>query len=359
MEPVYYGNNLSQMQELQYTQQYGAQLEDEGDDGIAPESDTGAEQWVEFSSTLEPPIAGSSSGITALTFDPTYELLWSGYDSGRVTATFFPGSAASTPQQELVQQAYQQRDGWASKYCSFQSFHDTAVLEVLPLPSRVLSLSHDTVRLHSRGGLPLCSFKPLAMCQAGGAVKGAISCGASFQPSGGLMRAASEVYLLVGTSAPSPTAAPPCPVFDLQRPGVGALLSFDTGGVSTTCVQACSAATAFLSLGGQDGKIRLLDPSLRSAAVHHTLEAHSGPVRCLSVLEDGSALLSCGFTARALNPYDPRSPVTVHHFSPLLLLSCSAPLYLTTLLLRIAYCVLCIVLYCIMCACPRSTTRTR
>ena len=71
--------------------------------------------------------------------------------------------------------------------------------------------------------------------------------------------------------------------------------------MSTCCVQACPSAASFLSLGGSHGKIRLLDPSLRSAAVQHTLEAHSGGGRCLSALEDGTALLSCGFTAIPIN----------------------------------------------------------
>jgi len=270
-----------------------------------------AEQWVEFSSSLEPPeVRGGCSGVTSLAFDPSCELLWSGYDSGRVTATFFPGSSVdSTPEQERNMLAYQRRDGWASKYCSFRAF-DSAVLEVLPLSSRVLALSRDSARIHSRGGLPYCSFKPLSL--AGGAGNSAISCGATFQPSGGLMRGVDENYLFLGTSSPTSDGALPCPVFDLQNPGVGPLVSIDTGGISTRCVEACPAAASFLYLGGADGKIRLVDPSLRSTTVQHTLDAHSGGVRSLSVTADGTALLSSGYTARPVNPYDPQSPVTVH-----------------------------------------------
>jgi WD40 repeat protein len=317
MEPMYYGGSAPQHQHQHQHQEYAQDYSHETEQ---PEEDA-VEQWVEFCCSLEPPEStrgssssgsgsGSTNGVSALAFDPAYELLWSGYDSGRVTATFFPGSSdVSTPEQEQIMQAYQQRDGWASKYCSFRAFHNSAVLEVLPLPNRILSVSCDSVRLHSRGGMPVCTFKPLSLVGDDGS--SSISCGATFQPSGGLMRGVDENYLLLGTSSSAPQGALPCPVFDLQNPDVGALISIDTGGVSTRCMQSCPAAASFLSLGGADGKIRLVDPSLRSSTVQHTLDAHSGGVRSLSMLDDGTAILSCGYTARAVNPYDPNSPVTV------------------------------------------------
>jgi WD40 repeat protein len=127
------------------------------------------------------------------------------------------------------------------------------------------------------------------------------------------MRDVAQNYLFVGTSSPTLESSRvlPCPVFDLQNPGAGPLLSFNTEGIGTNCVH---ASVTFLSLGGADGKIRLFDPSLRSAGVQHTLEAHSGGVNSLSVLEDGSTMVSCGYSARAINPYDPNSPVTVWNF---------------------------------------------
>ena len=277
-----------------------------------PEEDAvQGEQWVEISSTLEPPEKkGGSCGVTSLKFDSNYELLWAGHASGRVTATFFPGDIGSdNPEQKLIAQEYQHKFGWASKYSSFKSFHNSAVLEVLPLQNRILSVSEDSVRIHTRGGLPYCTFKPHPHFKSdSGSV---VSCGTVFQPSGGLMRGADETYLLLGTSCTTPDNAAPCPVFDLQNPGIGPLLSFDTGGTSTRCVHTCSSASSFLSLGGADGKIRLLDPSMRSSDVHHTLESHSGAIRSLSSLDNGTVLLSCGYTTKLINPFDPKSPVTV------------------------------------------------
>lgn len=38
-----------------------------------------------------------------------------------------------------------------------------------------------------------------------------------------------------------------------------------------------------LAVGGNDGRIRLLDPRLRSTSVEHVLEAHTGPVQAMAV----------------------------------------------------------------------------
>lgn len=38
-----------------------------------------------------------------------------------------------------------------------------------------------------------------------------------------------------------------------------------------------------LAVGGNDGRIRLLDPRLRNVSVEHVLEAHTGPVQSVAV----------------------------------------------------------------------------
>lgn len=38
-----------------------------------------------------------------------------------------------------------------------------------------------------------------------------------------------------------------------------------------------------LAVGGDDGRIRLLDPRLRTASVEHVLKAHTGPVQAVAV----------------------------------------------------------------------------
>lgn len=40
---------------------------------------------------------------------------------------------------------------------------------------------------------------------------------------------------------------------------------------------------AMLAVGGDDGRIRLLDPRLRSVSVEHVLKAHTGPVQAVAV----------------------------------------------------------------------------
>lgn len=62
-------------------------------------------------------------------------------------------------------------------------------------------------------------------------------------------------------------------------------------------------------VAGQDGKLRLLDGRLRSQAVLHTLDAHSGPVHDMAVSPDGLTLITCGTIGRPVNPADPKGPV--------------------------------------------------
>lgn len=42
-------------------------------------------------------------------------------------------------------------------------------------------------------------------------------------------------------------------------------------------------ARAMLAVGCDDGRVRLLDPRLRSGSVEHVLKAHTGPVQALAV----------------------------------------------------------------------------
>jgi WD40 repeat protein len=72
-----------------------------------------------------------------------------------------------------------------------------------------------------------------------------------------------------------------------------------------------NSSITFLAVGSEDGRIRLFDPSLRSCDVLHKLDAHSGGVRSLNITHDGTLMISAGYNTRAVNPYDPNSPLTV------------------------------------------------
>lgn len=49
-----------------------------------------------------------------------------------------------------------------------------------------------------------------------------------------------------------------------------------------------------LAVGGNDGRIRLLDPRLRSTSVEHVLEAHTGPVQAVAVTPTDGVKVSDG-----------------------------------------------------------------
>lgn len=66
-----------------------------------------------------------------------------------------------------------------------------------------------------------------------------------------------------------------------------------------------------LAVGGEDGRIRLLDPRLRSASVEHVLKAHTGPVQAVAVTPtDGVKVPTEFIPARSFRRFatDARSP---------------------------------------------------
>ena len=91
---------------------------------------------------------------------------------------------------------------------------------------------------------------------------------------------------------------------------VDSILTYDVN-VPTTCCE-ISEGGNFVAMGGNDGKIRLLDSRFRSNRVYKTLDAHSGTVSDLVIDEQSMTMLSCGMISRKLNPYDPQSPITYH-----------------------------------------------
>lgn len=72
----------------------------------------------------------------------------------------------------------------------------------------------------------------------------------------------------------------------------------------------------FLALNSQRNYgvgISLLDAKLRSSNVVAHIEGHPGAVTdlALDATDGGRTLYTCGFTRRAINPYDPNSPFQV------------------------------------------------
>lgn len=227
---------------------------------------------------------GDESALTAMEFDEHYELLWSGSQQGRLTSYLHNGPSEF------------------QKYSSFMA-HSSPIVQILNLPKHILSVSESTVRLHTRGGLSMYSFDPILADYHTDNTLSA-TCGTLFVPSGGLMTSEVQKYLFLGTSGS------PAHVHDLNAPEMP-VVSYDVL-APTSCVQ---SSITFLTVGGGDGKIRLLDPSLRSNAVLHTLEAHTGGVSSVSAQWDGMTMVTTGCVGTPINPFDPNSPRTVRPFS--------------------------------------------
>lgn len=235
-------------------------------------------RWVDYNSFLD-----DTGPISALSFHDSSELLWIGNQTGRLTSYLHSSS-------------YDQDSNFV-KYSSF-SAHNNSIVQLLPISKHILSISSDTVRMHSLGGLPVTQFKP-DLTNYNGEL-GELSCGTLFEPSGGLFRAESQKYLFLGSSHSFDY------VYDLNVQDAP-LAIFDVE-VPSLCV---SSSVTFLTVGGVDGKIRFLDPSLRTTSVQHVLDAHNGGLSSFSVQSDGMTLISCGYQSRVINPYDVQSPVLV------------------------------------------------
>jgi WD40 repeat protein len=235
-------------------------------------------RWIDYNSFLD-----DTGPISALSFHDTSELLWIGNQTGRLTSYLHSSSY--------------DEDSNFMKYSSF-SAHTNSILQLLPLSKHIISISSETVRMHSLGGLPVTQFKP-DLTDYNGEI-GQLSCGTLFEPSGGLFRAESQKYLFLGSSHSFGYAydlnvqEAPLALFDLEAPSI--------------CVR---SSVTFLTVGGLDGKIRFLDPSLRTSSVQHVIDAHNGGLSSFSVQSDGMALISCGYQSRSINPYDAHSPVLV------------------------------------------------
>lgn len=255
--------------------------------------------WVEHSTMP----SYSNRAVTVLEYDNNLELLWAGYDDGRVTSFAMTSTSATSGSQSDEYDTVQPQ-----RYSSFTSSDDAApITQLVPLNSCVASVSANAIRMHSVGGLTLgrlCDVPYHDATAVADAIPMMFTCAAALRPSQALVTANNVglTHLIVGTNTSAAYA------YDINVFGGEPLLEYDTGSpaAATVCVR---ASDAHLALAGADGKVRLLDTRLRSRGVQHTLEAHSGPVRDMCLQPDGVTMLTCGVISRPVNPYDPKSPV--------------------------------------------------
>jgi PAB-dependent poly(A)-specific ribonuclease subunit 2 len=188
--------------------------------------------------------------ITAATFDPFEEVLWTGTGSGRIV-----GYVAPT----------------MDKYASWTAHEEFGeVRQMLVDEYGILSISSNTLRVSDRGGMRkfFYSHQDLEDIQCMAFVNSTNS------------------HLIVGGISDSMF------VFDLERGQVIKEVQVSAG---VTAVK----KARLLCCGSTDGKITLRDP--RSYRIEHSFEAHSAGVNDMDL--KGDLLVSCGFSSRMGQSY--------------------------------------------------------
>ena len=283
---------------------YGEELHDGGEQGMQEEEVYDAVgpppegMWVEHST-----LAYSNRAVTVLEYDSNLEALWAGYDDGRVSAFAMTRTSVAGADGAEDYDALQ-----PERYSSFVSSEDgvaSPIVQLVPLASCVASVSRTSIRMHTLGGLTLVRLgtvpQPTEAAATTTPTEVTFTCATALRPSQALLTAGNvgPTHIVAGTSASVAYA------YDLEAYAGEPLLEYDVGSAAT-CVR---ASDTHLAVAGMDGKVRLLDSRLRSKAVQHTLDAHSGPIKDLCLQPDGFTMLTCGVIGRPVNPYDPKSPV--------------------------------------------------
>lgn len=228
------------------------------------------------------------------------------------------------------------------RYSSFISSDNSAaqpnyLFQILPNQVSAIVLGQNTVRIHSYGGLSygfINSDDPFLKTES--QVPFEFTCGVLIRPpiSKGDSALGHEIpaisdYLMTGTSKENAF------LFDLSRVTLNGQNNIPLVhyAVPSPTVRMVSNGHV-VALAGQDGGllvhtrnsteldikyagISLIDAKLRTANVVAHLEGHAGTVSdvALNSADGGRTLYSCGFSRRAINPYDIKSPFQVYYTS--------------------------------------------
>ncbi|CAM9483935.1 unnamed protein product, partial [Chrysoparadoxa australica] len=245
------------------------------------------------------------SSVTAASFDPSEELLWVGHASGRLCSYLQPSMAKHTARKVVAGK---------EALPPSQDVQGTAICQLEVFDQGVVAVSPFGAQLVSRGCLKRAQFsgevKVPKVRGAGGGMKvvevltsSALSSPVGLPYGSGAIDA---THVVLGSFG-SPDNSPRLYSLDLY-----------SGLALTTVVNlpdeaGCTslAAGALLAAGGSDGKLRLLDPHLRSPSIQGSCVAHSGSVLAVAASLDGLYLASAGQALSSLNPYDKNAPQTV------------------------------------------------
>eukprot|EP00808_Paulinella_micropora_P008292 g60396.t1 len=258
--------------------------------------------------------------LASLCFDPFQELLWAGTDDGRIVAlhrenhmqglelvkhVVFP--AHSTPLRVRPKKAVTAAAAAAAPGAGQPQHRDPAhcrLLSLMPLSNAVFSVSPSAARLHSRGGVQLCSLLPHAMLAAA-ATELHVSQSAALEQQQsqfrcaaacGLNPAAPLVLLALGGSAKPVLGALDMATNQVVR----AVYAAEDGGPALSALLAPldAESRAVLVCGNSSGQVELRDPrSLQPISSAASSLAHPAGVSGLTLR--GDLLVTWGMSSRA------------------------------------------------------------
>ena len=232
-----------------------------GDDEYAEEEMGGDYQHDEIGIWSEhkrlPNLLRRGESLSSVTFDPIREILWSGTSTGHLSGNIVGDD-------EISRQLELQEMGGAIRYSSFK-VADSPVLEILPYHENIFSVGSKAVEFHTSGGMHIARFayaqEILEDLQLGDTIPDmTFTCASLARPFDTLVtdEASWATNMLVGSSIQKAFC------FDLAT-GLSPILTYDVN-VPTTCCE-ISEGGNFVAMGGNDGKIRLLDSRFRSNRV--------------------------------------------------------------------------------------------
>ncbi|OQS00044.1 PAB-dependent poly(A)-specific ribonuclease subunit 2, partial [Thraustotheca clavata] len=235
------------------------------------------EEWAEI---IRVAPTNANEVCTAVAFDPCQELVWTGFSTGRMTANLLPTM---------------------EKYSSVAS-NSSAIKQIIPSYNGVIAISNSMAVLRSRG----CVHNDTVVAEASRAfTSGHLR---SFDAS------KTSDYLLLGNNAgcvaaydlqgqlSHPIHKTPMPVWSMD---------FYHGNKIAISAMASCESSAMICAGSSTGQLDLFDGSLRSHRVEYSIpNAHKGSIVAMDMV--GNYILTCGVSARSINPYDKNAPLKIY-----------------------------------------------
>lgn len=266
--------------------------------------------WAEAKRSYE-----DGHATSALTFDTEEELLWGGYEDGRITSLTQPqGHRYTSILAHKGVEATQIEP--RPPHLPPLAREGTRILGLLTCDAGVLSLSATSVRLHTRGCLRMACFEGSVGVRG---VRGApgvvvpierLTSFAFNKPAlamGPGMDSVTHVTVACAGAEKQPPRLYQLDVYSGLTLAKSVDLPHGGGGTAMAC-------GSMLAVGCEDGSVKLYDASLRTHRMESSYEPHAGPILgvAFTVSDGGYRIATIGQRSSSINPYDKNAPRTLH-----------------------------------------------